>query len=117
MSVDPPPCLSCGACCFSNLATYARVDGADHLRMGDRADELTLFIGNRCYMKLLDGHCAALVVDPINRRFVCGVYESRPNVCRELERDSPACHGEIHDKGDRPILRLPLLGTPRQPER
>jgi Fe-S-cluster containining protein len=102
----PPPCLSCGTCCFSNLDRYARLDGADHARLGERADELTVFIENRCYMKLHDGHCAALVVDVPGRRFVCGIYESRPTVCRELERGSPACRGEIHDKGQRPLTLL-----------
>lgn len=106
----PPPCLACGTCCFSELDTYARLDGADHAGLGVRADELTHFIGNRCYMKMHDGHCAALVIDVAGRRFVCGVYESRPAVCRELERGSPACQGEIHEKGERPLA---LLGRRR----
>ena len=109
---DAPPCLSCGTCCFSGLARYARVEGSDHSRLADRADELTVFIGNRCYMKMQDGHCAALVIDVESRRFVCSVYESRPAVCRELERGSPACQGEIFGKGTRPAELLLSL-TPR----
>jgi Fe-S-cluster containining protein len=108
-----PPCLDCGTCCFSQLARYARVEGSDHSRLADRADELTVFIGNRCYMKMLDGHCAALVIDVLSRRFVCGAYESRPAVCRELERGSPACQAEILDKGTRPAELLLSL-TPRR---
>jgi uncharacterized protein len=106
---DAPPCLACGSCCFSKLATYARIDGSDHARLGDRVDELTVFIGNRCYMKMHDGHCAALAVDVVTRRFVCSAYETRPAVCRELERGSPACRGEIHEKSTRPVAFIRLL--------
>lgn len=109
-----PACLSCGSCCFSTLETYARVEGEDHVRLGERADELTIFIGNRCYMKIYDGHCAALVVDVVERRFICGVYDTRPAVCRELERGSGACRGELHEKGERPTALLRLLGARHQ---
>jgi uncharacterized protein len=114
-AAEAPPCLSCGTCCFSRLASYVRVEGRDHARLGDRADELTVFMGIRCYMKMLEGHCAALVVDEVNHRFVCGVYESRPAVCRELERGSPACQGEILSKGTRPTELLFHLAQPRSP--
>jgi uncharacterized protein len=101
-----PPCLECGTCCFSNLAEYVRVSGADHARIGERADELTAFIDNRCYMRMYQGHCSALVVDVASRRFVCSIYATRPAICRDLERASPACQGEIHEKADRPLLAL-----------
>jgi uncharacterized protein len=101
-----PACLACGTCCFSNLAEYVRVDGADHARIGERTDELTIFVGNRCYMRMYQGHCAALVVDVASRRFVCSIYATRPAICRDLERASTACRGEIHEKADRPLLAL-----------
>ena len=72
-------CLECGACCFSTLPTYLNLDGDDHERLGDDAERLTVFLGNRCYMRLIDGHCAALRVDSAERRFVCTVYDrTRP---------------------------------------
>ncbi|HWZ88923.1 MAG TPA: YkgJ family cysteine cluster protein [Polyangiaceae bacterium] len=104
-----PPCLGCGTCCFSKLTTYAGVTGSDHARLGEHAEALTLFVGNRCYMKMHEGHCAALVIDVSCGRFVCSVYDSRPSVCRELERGSPACHGELHEKGARPGALLRML--------
>ncbi len=90
-----------------------RVEGSDHARLADRADELTHFDGNRCYMNMAAGHCAALVIDASTGRFVCSVYESRPAVCRDLERSSAECRAEIHEKGERPRLLLPLLGSTR----
>ncbi len=90
-----------------------RVLGSDHARLGERADELTHFIGNRCYMKMVHGHCSALLLEVATGRLVCSVYETRPSVCRELERESPECRAEIHEKDERPRALLQLLGSPR----
>jgi Fe-S-cluster containining protein len=109
MAEGTPTCLTCGACCFSKLANYVRLDGADHARIGAQVDDLTHFDGNRCYMNMHDGHCAALVVDLETRQFVCSIYETRPSTCRDLERASPACQAEIHEKNARPLLLLSSL--------
>ena len=106
---DLPECLACGTCCFSRDPRYVRVSGDDHARLGEDAERLTVFIGNRAYMRMEDGHCAALVIDREARRFVCTVYETRPETCRALERGSPACEGERVEKGGRPRASLPLL--------
>jgi hypothetical protein len=82
------------------------VTGDDHLRLADRADELAWFDGDRAYMKMVDGHCGALVVDVASRRFVCGAYETRPETCRGLARGSGACRGEIATKRERPLMAL-----------
>ncbi|MEO8904350.1 MAG: YkgJ family cysteine cluster protein [Polyangiaceae bacterium] len=108
-----PPCLGCGSCCFSTLETYVRVDGADHSRLGERVDELTQFIGNRCYMRMHEGHCAALIVDLDTQSFVCSAYANRPAICRDLQRCSPECAGEIHEKGERPRALLRVLDARR----
>ena len=115
MADEAPPCLGCGACCFSQLPNYVRVDGADHARIGAQVDALTHFDGNRCYMNMNQGHCAALVVDRATRRFVCSIYETRPATCRDLERASPACRGEIHEKSARPLLLLSAPVLPPAP--
>jgi len=101
-----PECLQCGVCCFSALATYVRVTGDDYDRMGDQAPALVHFVENKAYLKMVDGHCAALVVDPETEQFVCSAYEVRPTICRELERGSPECLGEREAKGARPVERL-----------
>ncbi len=111
MPAGAPPCLGCGACCFSTLETYVRVDGDDHQRIGERADELTHFEGNRCYMRMHEGHCAALTIDGESRRFVCSIYETRPDVCRDLARESAGCHAELHEKGARPPAALLSIGS------
>ena len=110
-----PACLGCGTCCFSKLESYVRVSGFDHGRLGEAAEALTTFVSNRCYMKMYEGHCAALVVDTETARFVCSIYETRPDVCRDLEHDSAACHAEIHEKGARPAALLRLFVGSRLP--
>ena len=106
----PEDCTNCGTCCFSESPRHARVTGDDYERLGDDAERLVEFLGNQAFLRLsttsgdAPNHCAALVVQ--DGRFLCSVYERRPQVCRDLERGSPACAGEIATKGDRPIRLL-----------
>ncbi len=115
-STVSPECLTCGACCFSLLAAYVRVSGHDHARLAERADELVWFEGNRAYMRMVDGHCGALRIEPASGRFFCSAYATRPDVCRELARGSAECRGELDAKAERPVLALGLcrreLGPP-----
>ena len=113
---EPASCLECGTCCFSNLETSVRVTGDDYGRLGSAVDDLVHFVGNRAYMRLIDGHCAALRIE-LEGRFVCTVYETRPDACRDLERGSAQCAGELFTKEGRPAAKLVELrrGRPTQP--
>jgi hypothetical protein len=82
------------------------VFGIDTDRMDDGARAFTHFIGNRCFMRIEGGRCAALAIDPVTRRFVCSIYTMRPDVCRSLERGSGGCRGERHEKADRPLIAI-----------
>jgi hypothetical protein len=81
------------------------VTGDDYTRLGEAVDDLVVFIGNRAYMRLANGHCAALRVE-LEGRFVCTVYATRPDACRDLERESPQCAGELFTKSGRAAARL-----------
>lgn len=106
MEHDAPECLACGACCFSTNPTAIRVTGDDRARLGeDLAERFTDFVGHRCFMRLEDGHCAALEVRP-EGVFACAVYDRRPAVCRHLARGSAACNGERWEKVDRTVVAL-----------
>lgn len=104
-----PPCLECGVCCFSDLPTYVRVTGDDYERLGSHAEELVHFEANKAYMRMSEGHCAALEIHPGTAQFFCRVYEIRPETCRDLGRGSTACFGEIETKGERPFVALKRL--------
>lgn len=80
----------------------------DWERLGVEAEHVAHFIGNRAYMKMVDGHCAALRPDPVTGHFLCTLYAQRPQTCRDLARGSPECLGELALKGDRPARALPM---------
>ncbi|WP_238991391.1 YkgJ family cysteine cluster protein [Rariglobus hedericola] len=104
MSNSITDCLRCGVCCHSNLDTYVRVTGADWDRLGVDAERVAGFVGNRAYMRMEGGHCAALDVRTTPegaREFFCTVYERRPQLCRDLARGSPQCEGELLAKAAR----------------
>ena len=96
-------------CCFSTLPEYVRVFGCDHDRMDDRARALTHVIGTRCSMRREAGPGAARTPDPASGRWLCSIYEARPDCCRGLERGSGACLGELHEKRERPLIALERL--------
>jgi hypothetical protein len=88
------------------------VSGDDHARLGERADELAHFIGNKAFMRMEDGHCIALRITT-DGQFLCNAYELRPGTCRELEEGSPECEGEKATKGERPGEALLTLRRSR----
>jgi uncharacterized protein len=99
MSPTPPDCLRCGACCFSPAERFVRVTGADWARLGEAAERVAHFTGrgNEAYMRMTDGHCAALEVRPHpdgEAEYFCTLYDRRPEICRTLARGSPECAGE-----------------------
>lgn len=74
--------------------------GDDWTQLGDRAGDVAHFLGTRAYMKLIDGHCAALEIreGSSGHEYFCTVYEQRPQVCRDLARGSPQCEAELEQK-------------------
>lgn len=103
--IAPADCLRCGACCFSASDRFVRVTGDDWARLGEAAERAAHFVGNRAFMRMRDGHCAALEVRPTTdgaAEFFCTLYERRPQICRDLARGSPECEGELMMKGRGP---------------
>jgi len=83
-----------------------RVTGDDYERLGERVGSLVRFDGFRGYMRMVDGHCGALVVDAQSGRWMCGAYATRPQVCRDLARGSGQCLAELDAKAERPLVAL-----------
>lgn len=86
------PCTTCGACC----AAY-RVDFSVHelqSQGGSVPDGLSAEVtAHTCRLRGTDHtppRCAALT-GTLGKRVACGIYEWRPNPCRELEPGSDAC--------------------------
>jgi Fe-S-cluster containining protein len=97
----PTDCQRCGVCCFSPSDEYVWVTGYDWTLLGSDAERLAHFIGNRAFMKMTSGHCAALQIRQTadgGTMFACSIYEHRPEICRALGRGSPECLGELETK-------------------
>ncbi len=85
-------CTTCGACCASfrvDFSVYELLSAG-----GTVPDELTAEVnGSTCRMRGTDHvpiRCAALT-GQIGHQVACGIYEWRPNPCRELEPGSHGC--------------------------
>ena len=104
-------CQRCGVCCFSDSTEYIWVTGYDWTRLGEEADRLAHFIGNRAFMRMSGGHCASLAITKRAdgaRAFACTIYERRPEICRYLERGSPECLADLETKAAR-VAALPSM--------
>jgi Fe-S-cluster containining protein len=84
------------------------VFGQDLDRLGEEAAKaLTHTELGRVYMRMSDGHCAALQLDA--GAFRCGIYHRRPEACRALARGSSACLDERSTKLRVARRLLPIL--------
>lgn len=90
-SVDPelPSCVECGICCNFNEPRYAMIFEDDDARLIEADRALTHWADGRRYMRVKDGHCAAL--DTTGGLSVCTIYERRPFLCRDYPRGGEQC--------------------------
>ena len=96
---------------------YVRVSGADWARLGADAERFAHFIGNRAFMRMTDGRCAALEVRELEGAYFCTIYDRRPQTCRDLGRGSPQCEAERirKDTAARAAITLRASGRPLPP--
>jgi hypothetical protein len=81
-------CVACGACCKNNNVV---LDAADMKRLRSGApktfvDRVKRKDGRLVLTLLKDGRCAALT-----KQGMCGVYEYRPEACREFPAATECC--------------------------
>ena len=91
-SVPEHPCLRCGACCAAFRVDFA-VDEMEDLGGTVPTGLAVEVTGNTWRMRGTDHvpiRCAALC-GKVGERASCGIYEWRPNPCRELEPGSHGC--------------------------
>ncbi len=82
-------CQTCGACCYGP-EEYVSVLHVDLSRMTrpTRARYVRR-VGDRLYLKMLHGHCAALRAR--QGHFSCRVYKERPTPCHTVKEGSREC--------------------------
>ena len=92
-AVTADDCTRCGACCAAFRVDFAAEEAQD--QGGSVPDGLNVVVTSHIRRMRGTDHasprCAALS-GKIGDRIACGIYEWRPNPCRELEPDSDACH-------------------------
>jgi len=86
------PCQSCGACCASYRVDFS-VHELDDMGGTVPAGLAVPVTSTLCRMRGTDHvpmRCAALT-GKVGQSVGCGIYEWRPNPCRELEAGSHGC--------------------------
>jgi Fe-S-cluster containining protein len=82
-------CLSCGACCYGP-EEYVAVSAVDLCRMTKKAaSRYVVTVGERKYMRMVHGHCAALHAR--QGHYSCRVYGMRPQPCKIVDAGSREC--------------------------
>lgn len=78
------------------------VTGTDYSRLGPDAESWLKWKNNRAFMRMSDGHCAALKMasGPAGRQFICTLYDHRPQTCRDLARGSAQCEADWEAKAE-----------------
>ncbi len=97
-------CQQCGACCANFRVDFSVYELDEH--GGSVPVSLTVPVnGNTCRMRGTDHvpiRCAALM-GQVGQRVGCGIYEWRPNPCREFSEGSNACNRARARHGLAPI--------------
>jgi Fe-S-cluster containining protein len=85
-------CQSCGACCAAFRVDFSchELDDAGGQVPGGLAVEVTEQIWRMRGTDHSPPRCAALT-GQLGQRVACGIYEWRPNPCREFSEGSDAC--------------------------
>jgi hypothetical protein len=82
-------CQRCGACCYGP-DEYVSVGELDLGRMSRQTRaRLVVRRGERRYLKMLHGHCAALRAR--QGHYSCRIYGERPSPCHVVEAGSREC--------------------------
>lgn len=86
-------CVACGRCCHHGPHTVALSEADEELLGEDIVRRLVVVYDKPPYFHFLENHaglCAALDTT-VSNRFVCSIYERRPQGCRVVEPGSPCC--------------------------
>ncbi len=106
----PLTCLCCGKCCFVDLTAYAHKEDFERWRSEGRQDILEiiahrhlLWAGDRMISVDTGDYpreCPFLYNE--GKKYLCSIYETRPQVCREYQPgSSPLCPQWKPEKNDK----------------
>src|SRR5579859_1666817 len=90
---DGADCVACGRCCHHPPSSVSLLEVDEARFDAPTLRRLTVIDPRPPHLRFLrneDGRCIALD-DATPGRHACAVYDARPDGCRALEPDSPAC--------------------------
>lgn len=110
-----PDCLTCGACCtFLFAVSVIPTDDVPPEKIWNVTDESGEVVVD-CYLKR-DAEtlfCTALKTTA-DGKMPCGIYEQRPQTCRNFEAGSDKCHALRRIYGFEPFLTVQEMFDARQ---
>jgi hypothetical protein len=110
-----PDCLTCGACCTFLFAVGVQaIDDAPPettWNVTDESDEIIVDSYLKRDSETL--YCAALNATA-DGKMPCGIYERRPQICRNFEAGSDKCHGLRRIYGYEPFLTIQEMFAAQQ---
>lgn len=94
---EPDPngadCVDCGRCCHHGPKTVSLLE-TDELRMGPRLLSIYTEVEARPpHFRFVknEGSCCGALDRSVPEKYPCGIYEVRPQGCRDVEPGSPCC--------------------------
>lgn len=104
-----PDCLTCGACCASqlcvNLSPGNAVSSKDFWEI-TKPGANGEFTVDRCIKRKEEDFSCTALDGTVGEKVGCRVYEDRPKMCRMLEEGSDRCHAIRRAFGIEPFLSL-----------
>lgn len=87
---DTNPCLACGACCMSYRVSFYWADAEQRGLPSSLTEQLNPYLACMAGTNAREPRCAALRQSG-DGAFACGVYERRPDPCREVQIGDEKC--------------------------
>jgi hypothetical protein len=110
-----PDCLTCGACCAFLFAVGVKLtDETPPENIWNVTDESGEFIIDAYLTRDAKTLFCTALKKTAGEKMVCGIYERRPQVCRNFEAGSDKCHAIRRIYGFEPFLTLQEMLDARQ---
>jgi Fe-S-cluster containining protein len=84
------PCLSCGACCMTYRVSFYWAEADARGLPAGLTEQVTPHVACMAGTNAARPHCAALHCDA-GGAVACGVYEQRPDPCRDVQIGDDKC--------------------------
>ena len=110
-----PDCLTCGACCAFLFAVGVKAtDATPAETVWNVTDESGEIVVDSYLKRDAETLFCTALEKTADGKFPCGIYERRPQTCRNFEAGSDKCHAVRRAYGYEPFLTLQEMFDARQ---